>query len=54
VLRFIPRLHREAERKTRHRADLAKRFTRAKPEDLAEILNTLVTLARARPGTFVR
>lgn len=28
-------------------AELAKRFTRAKPEDLAEILETLVTLGRA-------
>jgi len=30
-------------------ADIAKRFLRAKPEDLAEILETLVTLGRAHP-----
>ncbi len=39
-------------------ADLAKRFTRAKPADIAEILQTLVALGRAREGdtkdTFVR
>jgi len=38
--------------------DLAKRFSRAKPADIAEILETLVTLGRARPGdtpgTYVR
>ena len=28
-------------------AELAKRFTRAKPEDLAEILETLAALGRA-------
>ena len=31
-------------------AALAKRFTRAKPEDLAEILETLATLGRAQRG----
>lgn len=39
-------------------AALAKRFARAKPNDIAEILHTLVTLGRARAGdldgTFVR
>jgi hypothetical protein len=38
--------------------DLAKRFLRAKPEDVQEILETLVALGRARAGddkeTFVR
>ena len=29
-------------------ADLAKHFSRAKPADVAEILETLVTLGRAR------
>ncbi|MEO7599068.1 MAG: hypothetical protein ABIV50_09065 [Opitutus sp.] len=47
-----------AEEKPAAAADLAQRFTRAKPADLAEILDTLVTLGRARPGdapgTFVR
>ncbi|MEO7797421.1 MAG: DNA methyltransferase [Opitutaceae bacterium] len=46
-----------AEEKPVTAAALAKRFLRANPEDLAEILDTLVTLARARPGdikgTFV-
>jgi len=39
-------------------AEVAKRFLRAKPEDPAEILETLAALGRARPGntpgTFVR
>jgi hypothetical protein len=47
-----------AEEKPATAAELAKRFTRAKPEDLAEILDTLVTLGRARPsdtpGTYIR
>ena len=38
--------------------ELAQRFARAKPEDVAEILDTLVALGRARAGdkrgTFVR
>ncbi len=38
--------------------ELAQRFARAKPGDVAEILDTLVALGRARagdhPGTFVR
>lgn len=47
-----------AEEKPATAAEIAKRFARAKPADLAEILQTLVTLGRARPGdqagTFVR
>ncbi len=39
-------------------AELAKKFARAKEDDVAEILDTLVALGRARPGhtagTFVR
>ncbi|MBI4623098.1 MAG: class I SAM-dependent DNA methyltransferase [Verrucomicrobia bacterium] len=46
-----------AEERPATAAELAKRFSRAKPEDIAEILDTLVTLGRARPGdtkgTFV-
>lgn len=47
-----------AEEKPATAADLAKRFTRANAADIAEILETLVTLGRAREGdtknTFVR
>lgn len=47
-----------AEEKPATAAELASRFTRAKPEDIEEILHALVTLGRARPGdakgTFVR
>ncbi|MEO6244604.1 MAG: class I SAM-dependent DNA methyltransferase, partial [Opitutaceae bacterium] len=47
-----------AEEKPATAADLATRFARADPAVIAEILQTLVTLGRARPGddagTFVR
>ncbi len=47
-----------AEEKLATAADLAKRFARADAKDIGEILHTLVTLGRARPGdakgTFVR
>lgn len=47
-----------AEEKPVTAAELAKRFLRAKPADIAEILDTLVTLGHARAGdatgTFVR
>jgi hypothetical protein len=47
-----------AEEKPATAAELATRFSRAKAPDLLEILQTLVTLGRARPGdakgTFVR
>jgi chromosome segregation and condensation protein ScpB len=47
-----------AEEKPATAADLAKRFARAQPADVAEILDTLVTLGRAHPGdtpgTFLR
>ncbi len=47
-----------AEEKPATAADLARRFARAQPADILEILQTLVTLGRARPGdaqgTFVR
>ena len=46
------------EEKPASAAELAKRFARARPADVAEILQTLVTLGRARPGdakgTFVK
>ncbi len=47
-----------AEEKPATATDLAARFFRAKPKDVEEILQTLVTLGRARPGdakdTYVR
>ena len=47
-----------AEEKPATAADLAKKFARADTDAIAEILQTLVTLGRARPGdatgTFVR
>ncbi|MEO5958767.1 MAG: hypothetical protein ABIZ49_00035, partial [Opitutaceae bacterium] len=47
-----------AEEKPSTAAELAKRFARAQPADIAEILHTLVTLGRARAGdakgTFVK
>lgn len=47
-----------AEAKPATAAELAQHFARAKPADVAEILETLVTLGRAHPGdtkgTFVR
>jgi hypothetical protein len=47
-----------AEEKPASAAELAKQFARARPADVAEILQTLVALGRARPGdakgTFVR
>jgi hypothetical protein len=47
-----------AEEKPATAAELAARFSRAKAPDILEILQTLVTLGRARPGdakgTFVR
>ena len=47
-----------AEEKPATAAELTTRFSRAKAPDILEILQTLVTLGRARPGdakgTFVR
>ncbi|MBI4621765.1 MAG: hypothetical protein HY736_00925 [Verrucomicrobia bacterium] len=49
---------RAAEEKPATADELAGRFSRAKAPDILEILQTLVTLGRARagdaPGTFVR
>ena len=39
-----------AEEKPATAVELAKRFSRAKAPDILEILQTLVTLGRARPG----